>query len=209
MKSLQLVCIICLVALSTTSLISQEITDKYITILGQAKQQFESKGLELTIDVTEVKENEYQKIRGKSIEEGTNDLLATIANMGYGKKDLAEVFPPSNGYRNNKKTSYKLIVKNEDEAKRLYRMGLKGVSVSKYEYIYDNTTIDDFKLAKDALKDARRKAESLAKEVGMKVGKVLNIEDTSYSGKNRSSRNDRNSKSTYIYKLQVTYSLED
>lgn len=209
MKSLHLVCAICLIALCSTSLIGQEITDKYITILGQAKQKYESKGLELTIDVTEVKENEYQKIRGKSIEEGTSDLLATIANLGYSKNDLAEVFPPSNGYRNSKKTSYKLVVKDKEEAKQIYRMGLKGVSVSKYEYVYDNTTVDDFKLAKDALKDARRKAESLAKEVGMNVGKVLNIEDTTYSYKNRVTRRDNSSNSTYTYKIKVTYSLED
>lgn len=209
MKSLHLVCAICLIALCSTSIIGQEITDKYITILGQAKQKYESKGLELTIDVTEVKENEYQKIRGKSIEEGTSDLLATIANLGYSKNDLAEVFPPSNGYRNGKKTSYKLVVKDKEEAKQIYRMGLKGVSVSRYEYVYDNTNVDDFKLAKDALKDARRKAESLAKEVGMNVGKVLNIEDTTYSYKNRVTRKDNSSNSTYTYKIKVTYSLED
>lgn len=201
---------IVLLLLSSLSMLTQAQEQNFIRIVGNARLEVKPEAIRLNLVLTGIERDEYQKIREKSIDEIKLELDATLKTMGYSLNDIVEIWPPKAGYGYSKKNSenYYLDAKNEEDAKRMSKITIKGLQITKFDYVYPDVEFDDMALSKQAMSDAKRKADALAKHVGKKVGRIISIEDAS----NKQLRPlVSNNKSTqhYQYNLVITYELLD
>lgn len=193
----------------TESIQAQE-GENYIRIVGLAEKTINASGIDITLQLKEIKRDEYQKIREKNIDQIKAELIANLKTIGIPANQLEEVWPPTNSYGNQKQETYTIKVKNKDKAREISKFEIKGFACTKFAYYYDNKeTVDSSKLALTAIDDARRKAEALAIKAGKKIGKVIRIEDK--NAKRDFTPNSYNNKdfSTFVYALTVTYELFD
>jgi len=192
----------------TGSLVAQE--GNYIRIVGLAEHTIEAAGLIVNMQLQEIKRDEYQKIREKNVDQIKDELSANLKTMGYSMKNVEEVWPPVNSYRNQKQENYTIKVKNQKEAQAISKFDIKGLSCTKFTYYYDKGhSVQSSNMAVDAMDDARRKAEALATKAGKKVGEVIHIEDKNKTRIMKPSGYNTKASSTFTYALTVTYELLD
>lgn len=192
-----------------TSVNAQEISDEYIRIIGNAKETFDANEMQLTLNLQEQERNEYQKTQEKSLEQIEEELSAALKSMGLRFQDMKEVFPPARHYGKQEQTNYVIKVKSKEKAKELYKLKIPGLKVTDLKYLYDtSTSIDLMSMATQSIKDAKRKADALAQKMGKKVGRVLNVEDSSPSQMILPKSHSQNTYSL-SYKITITYELLD
>lgn len=201
---------IVLLLLSSLSMLTQAQEQNFIRIVGNARLVKKPEAIRLNLKLSEIERDEYQKIREKSIDEIKLELDATLKTMGYSLKDLVEVWRPMQayGYRQQNFESYYIDVKNEEDAKQMSKLSIKGLEINKFEYIFPDVEFDHMALSKQAISDAKRKADALAKHVGKKVGRILSIEDSSNKWLAPFVSNNK-STHKYQYNLVITYELLD
>ncbi len=181
---------------------------EFIKIVGNSKSTIQSNGYIVEVQLLEVERNEYKKTQERTLEEIKKDLDIELKTIGLSIKNLEEIFPPQQNYSKQKQERFKIKVKTEEEASALYKFQVSGYKPTGLKYTYDeNAKVDDEKMAADAITDARRKAASLAKEVGRKVGGVLSIEDRSFS--NIGIPSSSNESHTFKYTVTITFELID
>jgi uncharacterized protein YggE len=116
----------------------------------------------------------------------------------------------SSRYSQLKSKNYKMVVKSEEEAAAIAKSTVDGFKMGNISYIYESNIRDyENEMSVAAIKDAKRKAESIAKAVGKSVGELLNIEDlknTNQRGSNSKSGSKSASK-TITYMVNVTFEL--
>lgn len=201
---------IVLLLLSSLSMLTQAQEQNFIRIVGNARLEMKPEAIRLNLVLTEIERDEYQKIREKSIDEIKLELDATLKTMGYSLNDIVEIWPPKAGYGYSKKNSenYYLDAKNEEDAKRMSKLTIKGLQITKFDYVYPDVEFDDMALSKQAMSDAKRKADALAKHVGKKVGRIISIEDASNKQLRPLVSNNKSTRH-YQYNLVITYELLD
>lgn len=183
--------------------------ENFIRIVGNSSVVIEPISARVTVQVKDIKRDEYNKIREKSIEEILTELETNLKRLGYSTKDLVEIWPPSRNYNKTKTQKYYLEVKSKEDAKKISKFEIKGFESSNFEYTYDTTAkIDDYKLSKEAMSDAFNKAKALASYANKHIGKVISIEDKSQS-KMKVSSHSKTDKITLNYSLIITYELLD
>ena len=129
--------------------------------------------------------------------------------MGYGLNDLKEVFPPYSPYNKTKQEKYTIDVKNEEEAKKIFKFDIKGFRAIDVYYRYpDDNPIDHPALTAKALEDAKSKAEAMAAQANKRVGNILNIDDKSPNSIIISS-NIKQPEYNFNYTLNITFELLD
>ena len=193
----------------TVQVTSAQNMERFIKIVGNSEETINTKGIQLKITLQEIEGNEYQKVREKKLDEIKAELTAALPVIGLRSQDLEEIFPPQSNYGRHKTENYTINVKDKEQAKQLYELDIKGLKLNNINYVYDTQhKIDDFAMASAAIGDAQRKAEALAQIVGKKIGKVLNIVDTSY-GTIKIPENVRYETYTYKYTVTITYELLD
>ena len=102
-----------------------------------------------------------------------------------------------------------MTLKDKAQIQALQQINLTGVLVNAGLFTYPPADpIIESQLPIAAIEDAKRKAESISKEVGMRVGKILNIEDTS-SGCCDQIKESKESVTTVAYQVNVTFELKD
>lgn len=86
---------------------------------------------------------------------------------------------------------------------------VSGATITDTKYFFSNLPENTEELlAIEAIEDAKRKAKSLCAELGMKLGKILNIEDTS-SGCCMDLEDSPTMNVQKTYKVNVTFELLD
>ena len=194
----------------TFLIVSSQITvQNIISVVGNSIETIQAIGLRVTVELIEMERNEYQKIRKKKIEEIKQDLTEPLAQLGYTLNDLEEVFPPYNRYNKNDIEKYTIDVKNEEEAKAIFKFDIKGFKPSNVVYIYpDKIAADNDALTAKAIEDAEQKAKSLASQAGKRIGKILNI-DAKSSNAYKTPYNSKSSEYSFTYSLNVAFELLD
>lgn len=183
--------------------------NRFIKIVGNASYTVESSEMSVNIILTEIARDEYNKVRERSIDEIKLELDGYLKPLGYSINNLKEIWPPKTNYNKTESISYSLNINSIEDAKEISKFKIKGFKSQNFEYLYpEEIVFDEEKLAKEAMKDAKRKAESLAKHVGKKVGDVINIEDKSKKTK-KISGNKRRSSISFVYQIIITYELLD
>ena len=112
-------------------------------------------------------------------------------------------------YNNIKSEFYYMDITNKETLSKINSMKNTGFKIEMTKFLYLNIDQNiETKLSKQAIGDANRKANSIAKEIGKKVGEVLNIEDKSASCCTDFGETDQDSV-TKKYTLNITYELLD
>jgi len=188
-------------------------TDKFIRIVGQAQQELQSSGLEINFTLSEIQGNEYKQILPKSIGEVVQNFKTSLKANGVDLSKMKEDSFSNIGssrYSQLKSKNYKMVVKSEEEAAAVAKSTVDGFKMGNISYIYESNIRDyENEMSVAAIKDAKRKAESIAKAVGKSVGELLNIEDlknTNQRGSNSKSGSKSASK-TITYMVNVTFEL--
>lgn len=190
-----------------SSYLSAQELDNTIRIVGQASQTVEPIGIHVKFKIEEVERNEYQKIMARTLEDVRLDLTNHLESMGYSKANLEELLPNSGGYNSKINEIYQIKLKTLEDLKEFKQGNFTGFTITEVQYAYDSSIgIDDKKLAKEAIDDARRKAESLAKHIGKKVGEVRSVHDRSYS-KLSVPATHRADKYTLKYEINISFDL--
>lgn len=188
---------------------AQSANDNFIKIVGKSSQTIQSNGLRVTLELTELERNEYQKVREKSMDEIKQDLSEALTKLGYSIDDLSEVFPPYSGYGKTKQERHTIDVKSENDAKELYKLDIKGLKATGVIYLFpEDLGINPDDLTKKALEDARSKADDLAKKSNKKVGNILNINESNTNEYTRPI-NSKQKELVVKYNVVVTFELLD
>ncbi len=210
MKSLKHFLLPGLIGLFFFNALSAQSTDRFIRIVGNASQEFKADQMAVYFTVTEIQPNEYRQIRYKPVEEVYGELVAELQKIGFGEssleKDRSTAFAK---YQKTRSESYQLAVNSQTELDRLAGIEVEGAIIKNVLYLFKNPGYEaEEEMALAAIKDARRKAERLATEVGKKLGKILNIDDKS-SGCCREIKDSKGPVTTKTYKVNVTFELID
>jgi uncharacterized protein YggE len=187
-------------------------TDRFIRIVGNAKKEYKASSATVSLSVSEVQPNEYRNVRYKTEETVLQDLITALKKLGYTESDLtkddAAMFNSYGSYQNPRTTKYKLFVKNLSQLENLDLI-VEGVKFSEARYQFDAPGPEaEEAMALEAVKDAERKAKKLAADTNKKVGKILNIEDTS-SGCCRTIAEGQQPKTAQNYRVNITFELLD
>lgn len=184
-------------------------TEKYIKVVGNAIETVTADGIQVKLQLQELKRDEYQKIREKSFDEIKTELAANLKTLNLSLANLKDVWPPQTNYNNQKYEQYYITVATKEQAKAIANFAIKGYKAIEFSYSFpQNAKIDIDKLYQSCLKDAKRKAGALATKAGKKVGQILNIEATSYENFTIPQR--QNTKEyTFKYSITLTYELLD
>ncbi len=198
---------ILLIVLITLSVQAQS-TEKFIRIIGNAKHEFNADGLKLTIKISETKESKYKETKAASFEENFNRFLDTLNSVGIKNDRLKLADINFSKYSRGLSKDYFLTLNNIDDLDKLSNKTFEGFSISKIMYTFNNIDKDiENKMAIQAIEDAKRKAKTLAAEINKKVGKILNIEDTS-NGCCKTIDENKESKLLKKYTVKVTFQLK-
>lgn len=187
-------------------------SDRFIRVVGNAKKEYVSNRAVLIFTVSEVQPNEYRQVRYKSVDAVFQDLSAAIKQAGFNASSLVkdDSNPLASGYQSTVRSErYRFTLDNLSKLSEATGIVAEGAKLTEVKYQYDVPGIaaeDD--LARNAMNDAERKAEKLAKEAGKKIGKILNIEDRS-SGCCREIEEAIRPTIIHNYKVNVTYELVD
>jgi len=186
--------------------------EKFIRIVGLSEKTFDYIGLEIKFTLSEIQGNEYKQIRPKSIEDVKEDFINALKAEGINPSEVIEDKIKNiskSKYGNTITEHYWINVKNEEEASLVSKLELDGYKISSVEYLFES----DYEkyvneMSVQAIKDARRKAENIAKSIGKTVGEILNIEDTKNLNKSGSSSYSKKTSSKKIsYRVNVTFEL--
>ena len=188
-------------------------TDKFIRIVGLAETEINNDGLVVEFTLSEIAGNEYKQIRPRDINEIKQDFIIALKELNIDEKRVIEDKLKNitkAKYGKVKVRYYHIEANNEDEAVQLSQLLVDGFKVSSVKYRFpdfENKIFDD--LSVSAIKDARRKAESIASSIGRKVGEILNIEETKDVSNKKTSKYESSNPSKEIqYRVNVTFELK-
>lgn len=157
--------------------------DKFITVVGIAEMEIEPDliTLSMTSNETESAKKESPSI----IKE--NQLVKFITSLGIKKEKFSiKRFYANEQFTLGSSTRFKQIKNYELEISKAsildtiitkcFEIGMDNISVSKIEH----SKIDSLRntLLPQALNSAKEKAESIAKNIGVSLGKVINVNES-------------------------------
>ena len=177
------------------------------------KKTLESDGLKVEFSLSEIPGNEYKKILPISMEEVRSEFNAALKANKFDPakvvKDKLKNLTATN-YGKAAIENYYIEVKSEDEAEVISKMKTEGFKISTVSYIFTSTA-DDYgdEMSIEAIQDAKRKANNIAKAVGKEVGAILNIEDMKNINSSATSRYAvKSNTQTISYRVNVTFELK-
>ena len=165
---------------STWQLKSQAHT---ISVRGQSHLVIGAVGLVVEFKMTEIERNDYQKIRGRSIDQIYNDLNVAIQDIGLNETAFTEPFPPPRYFQQQKVRVVELLLDSVEELKTIMDHEIKGLTVHSINYQFGTDQVNHEAQIELATKDAEQRAKQLTEVVGKKLGKIINV-STSISNYN-------------------------
>ncbi len=187
------------------------VQENFIRIVGLAEKEVKSEGLELTMTMSEIPPNEYQKVMYKSLASVKEEFNQFLASKNIPKANLKQdvLSGMKTRYKKQANETYTLKVKNEAEALEFTKTEINGLAITKAEHVYPeyDPKLDE-EMAIAAIEDARRKASNIAKAIGRKLGKILNIEDQTGSDTKRNYGKSAAASKYVMHRISVTFELQ-
>lgn len=207
-KAKHLLCSLLLLAAGICQ-VQAQVTDRFVRITGVAERQFDAVTASVPVTVSEVAPNDYRQQRYKSVEQVRDELLAELVKMGLGSENLIDdpIVELSSSSQNKRSKKYNISLPKGFAVGRLADIYLEGVSMRNPVYQFDDPvpTLED-DMAKEAIVNARQRAETMAGEFGKCLGTVLNLEDKS-SGCCRKINNNNLPSVKLYYRVTMTFEL--
>jgi uncharacterized protein YggE len=193
---------------SASHCITGQSTERFIRIIGNAKHEFTATGIVATISISEQQANEHRQMAYVPFETVYSNYIAELSKLGIQEKQLMRSQKNMLKFSATSK-EFTLLLPGTSKIEQLTAIRVPGVQITELKYTYANNNDDiEESLAKAAIEDARRKAESLCTTLNMRLGKILNIEDTS-SGCCSTIEDSVLNKVAKEYKVNVTFELAD
>lgn len=186
-------------------------TERFIRIIGNSSYEFKADTYRVYFNISEILPNNYSKEEYKSLESNVTETMDFLKKNGIKENQIFKNYKSKNSanYNNVKSEFYYTDTANKDILSKINSMkntGLK-IEMTKFLYLQIDPNIET-NLSREAISDAKRKANNIAKEIGKKVGKVLSIEDKSASCCSDFGETDQDSV-TKKYTLNITFELLD
>jgi uncharacterized protein YggE len=184
-------------------------TERFIRIVGNSKKEYTATGVALSITIAEQQPNEYKQIKYRPFETVYAEYVAELNKLGIPENQLVRNPKNLGKFTQTVTREYSLRLNDFNQLEKLAAVQIGGVGITDIKYTYGALPSDtEENLAKAAIDDASRKAKRLCEEMGMKLGKILNIEDSSSGCCNEIDDQPAN-KVTRAYKVNVTFELMD
>ena len=169
-----------------------------ITVIGEARSVQKNQIASFNVGVDSVQSDKDKAI--KEVNTKVTDLIKAVKNFGIDEKDIKtqnlsvnqqEEFFYENGVQRSRKgqwrvnNSIEIKLREVDKASELTTLLTSSGATNVYgpNFSFEDTSGAEKDLFEVAMKDAKQKAEILAKVSGRKIGKVVNIiEGSNYSG---------------------------
>ena len=195
-----------IILLLISNTIFAQSTKRFIRIIGNSKKEIVASKTKFYFTVSETRENKYQKTKAETFEKAYDNFLNKLNKISIYKKEIKRPENPKN-YSNYGNSKTFVLLLNREKASKFRDLNSNGFRITKIEHKYDDVSNDDVEaLSINAINDAKRKAKKICQNVGMRVGKILNIEDK--NGK-LGVRNINDKTKVYEYKVAVTFKLLD
>lgn len=194
----------------TNSIIAQS-TERFIRIIGNSSYEFKADTYRVYFNISEILPNNYNKEEYKSLESNVSESMEFLKKNGVKENQIFKNYKNKNAgnYNNVKNEFYYMDITNKETLNKINSMKYAGFKIETIKFLYLNINPDiETNLGKEAITDAERKAKSITKEIGKKVGKILNIEDKSASCCSDFGETDQDSV-TKKYTLNITFELLD
>lgn len=205
MKRFITLLVLCLCIMNTSF---GQSTERFIRIIGNASQEFISTGTVLNFVISEVAPNEYKQIRYKSIDQAYSEFVEEMGKIGIPESKLMRTTGNISKYAKTVQRAYSLSLNDQKQLDAVSAMDISGVKLNSINYTYTYDEDVEQSLALSAIDDAKRKAKNLCSSIGMNMGKILNIEDTS-NGCCSDMGENKEPTMKKAYKVKVTFELLD
>jgi uncharacterized protein YggE len=197
----------CVLLLASTILQAQETPGRFIHVNGQAKKELKADGAVLKITVSEQQPNEYARTGYVPFEAAYTNFLEELFTLGILENQLEQNTSNIPRYNPVESREYNLTIKDLALVDKVLAIKATGVQFSSLNYTFPVVdTAMETMLAKEAIQDARERAEMLAKDLNVKVGNVLEI--TANHSLQWDSNRSANTKTTSVsYNVSVKFEL--
>ena len=197
-----------LLLLFSCSILFSQNDDEFIRIVGNSEFEFDFTEIKVQMNVTEIIPTRYNDSLSVSFEENFNALNTFLEELNLPENSLERIDYkiPKKGRALSK--TYMLELYSLDDLERLMEYGNDGVSVSSVKFGYSgiDQSVEE-SLIMNAISDAKRKASRICKNLKMKLGKILSIEDTS-SGCCKTIKDSKTKTTKIKYSVNVTFELK-
>lgn len=198
-------CLALLILLMCISISNAQTSDRFIRIIGNAKQTLSATHALIGVNIAEQQPNEYKQIPYMPFEAVYTNYLEELFMLNIVENQLQRN-PKSTKYGTGNFKDYILQIPVH-QLEQVLGIRAPGVQVTEIKYRFADSDVES-SMAIAAIEDARKKAQVLCNDVKMKLGKILNIEDTS-SGCCNHIDDDNINRVEKNYKVNVTFELLD
>lgn len=197
-----------ILALIFSTCIHSQSTERFIRIIGNAKQEIKANKAKVYFTISEIKKNKFRKTEEQEYDEVYNAVIAEFKKSGLNEKNIKKSIENLSKNRYSNSNEFFIEVNNND-LEKFTDISHPGFKIKKIRYVYDKTDKSlESELSLQAIADAKRKAKAICQEIDMEVGKILNIEvkEGDFSSNYKESKDER---SLITYKVTITFKLID
>jgi uncharacterized protein YggE len=168
---------LCVFVLASTILQAQEAVGRFIHVTGQAKKELTADGAVLRITISEQQPNEYARTGYIPFEAAYTNFLEELFTIDIHENQLEQNMSNIPRYNPTDSREYILTIKDLVTVDKVLAIKATGVQFTSLTYTFPVVDVSmETMLAKEAIQDARDRAAILAKDLNVKVGKVLEIQ---------------------------------
>lgn len=198
---------LCIFVLGSTILHAQDVTGRFISVNGQAKKVLEADGAVLKIIISEQQPNEYARTGYVPFEAAYANFLEELFTIGIHENQLVQNTSNIPRYNPIESREYTLTIMDLAIVEKVLAIKATGVQFSSLTYNFPSVDVSmETMLAKEAIQDARERAEMLAKDLNVKVGKVLEV-SANYSLQRDNNMNANTRTTPVSYSISVKFEI--
>ncbi len=198
---------LCVFLLFSTILQSQDATRRFITVNGQAKKVLAADGAVLRITISEQQPNEYARTGYVPFEASYTNFLEELFTIGIHENKLEQNTSNIPRYNPIESREYTLTIMDLAIVDKVLAIKTTGVQFTNLTYTFPvvDTNMETM-LAKEAIQDARERADMLARDLNVKVGKVLEV-SASHSLQRDQNMNANTKTASVSYTISVKFEI--
>ena len=198
---------LCVFVLASTILQAQETVGRFIHVTGQAKKELKADGAVLRITISEQQPNEYARTGYVPFEAAYTNFLEELLTIGIHENQLEQNMSNIPRYNPTDSREYTLTIKDLVLVDKVLAIKATGIQFTSLTYTFPVVDVGmETMLAKEAIQDARERADMLAKDLNVKVGKVLEI-SANYSLQRDNNMNANTKTTSVSYNISVKFEI--
>jgi uncharacterized protein YggE len=197
-----------LLTLLVSASVQAQSTERFIRIIGNAKKEISANKAKVQFSISEQKGNKYgQNSADISYQDTYDAAIAAFSKIGIDESEL-ELVIQRERYSSVKSKNY-YIITDFDKLEQISSIQVEGLKITEVTYLFDTSDENlETELSLNAINDAKRKAKAICDEIGMKVGKILNIEvKESVFGADKAE--NKKAEIVQSYRVAITFKLVD